>query len=139
MIVNTIERDAVSSPKLDMNMLDTTKILASTSRGANVYDIRNLSKRLFTQENQLGVPTQCLWSPHRELVFASASADRHVYITDMGEVDRHSMNDYMSIQQSLIVFLVDSSSHMRATKSLSKTWTGTRVKTSCLFPTTKTV
>ena len=86
-----------------MNSLDTTKILASTSRGVHVYDIRNLNKRVFTQENYVGQTTQCLWSPHRELVFASASSDRHVYITDMGEVDRHCMNDPSTIQQSVIV------------------------------------
>jgi WD40 repeat protein len=103
MIVNTLERDLICNPRLDMNALDTTKILASTSRGVHVYDIRNLSKRLFTQENHLDQTTQCLWSPHRDLVFASASRDRCVYITDMGEVDRHSMNDEMNIQQSLIV------------------------------------
>lgn len=103
MIVNTVERDLVCNPKIDMNALDTTKILASTSRGVHVYDTRNLNKRLFTQENHLDQPSQCLWSPHRDLVFASASRDRRVYITDMGEVDRHSMNEEMSIQQSLIV------------------------------------
>lgn len=88
-----------------MNALDTTKILATTTKGVHIYDIRNLNKRIFTQENHTDNTTQSLWSPHRELVFASSSRDRHVCVTDMGEVDRHSMNDAISIQQSVIVVL----------------------------------
>lgn len=86
-----------------MNSLDTTKVLATTTKGVHIYDIRNLNKRIFTQENHTDQMTQSLWSPHRELVFASSSKDRHICITDMGEVDRHSMNDTNSIQQSNLV------------------------------------
>lgn len=102
-IINSITREGIEQSKLDMNALDTTKILSTTTKGVHVYDVRNLNKRIFTQENHTDRTTQSLWSPHRELVFASSSRDRHVCITDMSEVDRHSMNDAVSIQQSVIV------------------------------------
>ena len=86
-----------------MNSLDTTKILATTSKGIHIYDIRNMSKRIFTQEVSLDQTTQGLWSPHRELVFASSSKDRHVTITDLSEVDRHSMNEANNLLSSIIV------------------------------------
>lgn len=139
MIVNSVERGYIINPKLDMNALDPTKILASTSNGVHVYDIRNLNKRLFTQDNQLGSTTQCLWSPHRDLVFATASNDRRVYVTDMGEVDRHSMNEYNNIQQSLIVSTCLIPSLLtKDTNNRSETWTGTKARTTCSSLTTRT-
>ena len=102
-VINSVEREAVDCPKIDMNCLDATKILASTNRGTHVYDVRNLSKRVFTQKNHLGRTTHCMWSPQRDHVYASSSTDRHVSVMDMGEVDRFSLNDPNVLQQANIV------------------------------------
>lgn len=102
MIINSVERTDCVGSRIDMNAIDTTKILASTPRGVHVYDIRNLNKRIFTTENHQGDVTNAKWSPHRDLVYASCSKDRKVLVTDIGEVDRYSMNDPGQIQMATI-------------------------------------
>ena len=86
-----------------MNVLDPTKVLVSSTHGTHVYDLRNLSKRVFTEENHLGGVNACLWSPHRDYVYASCSNDRRLAIVDLGELDRYSINDLYNQEQSVIV------------------------------------
>lgn len=101
--MNSVEREHTLCPRLDMNALDTTKILCSSSKGSHVYDIRNLNKRVFSIENHTGRTTCALWSPHRDYVYATSSVDRHVSIMDMSEVDRYSNNEPNVVQQANIV------------------------------------
>lgn len=102
-IVNSVDRRGCFESKIDMNGLDPTKVLASSPQGVHVYDIRNLNKRIFSMDFGLGTPTQCKWSPHRDFVFGTSFTERQVAITDMGEIDRYSLNDSEDIEKSMIV------------------------------------
>lgn len=121
-----------------MNSLDPSKVLVSTCRGNHVYDLRNLYKRVFSVENHLDEVTHCGWSPHRELVFAGSSRDRRLGVIDMGEIDRYSMNDAATVQNSVMVSFVSSSSTMKVIELQSFISTGTKVKILCLSPQIKT-
>lgn len=121
-----IDRDDIYGfpSKIDVNTQDPKLILTTSQNGVYIYDLRNLNKRLFTFENHTSEVVEAKWSPYNATVFASASADRRVFIMDTSRIEVPKFSDdYLNTQGGLIVSkrwlkefsLIDFSSNTRDT------------------------
>ena len=87
-----------------MNKIDHKLLMTTSERGTYIYDMRNLSKRLFTFDLHSGRVNCASWSPYNQNVFASAGEDRKVVIMDLSriEIPRYS-DDFYNVNQGRVV------------------------------------